>query len=110
MPAAKQPRTAPKERSSAAHDGVTITDTKERKHLAALAGALSSYGVWARVIADGSPFLRVSNPESRYATEDVHCAAGDYNHVFRASFGVDLGTTDDIPAAARRIARLVGAD
>lgn len=90
-------------------DSPKVAGSAERRHLAALAGALSSYRVWARVIEDEAPFLRVSNPASVYATEDIRCERRAHNHVFLASFGVGLGTTDDIPGAAARVARLVGA-
>lgn len=84
------------------------TSSPERRHLASLAGALSSHQVWARVIEEDTPILRVSNPDSIYATEDVLCEKDGTTHAFRASFGVDLGTTEDIPATADRIARLLG--
>lgn len=80
----------------------------ERGHLAELAAALSPYGVWARVLEDGSPRLRVSNPNSRYAVEDIDCERHAYRHVFTASFGVRLGTSDDLGATAHRVAWLVG--
>jgi hypothetical protein len=87
----------------------TLNGSKERKCLAALAGALSGYAVWARVVEDGPPFLRVSNPESVYAIEDIHCAPGRHRHIYRTSFGVDLGTSDDVTTAASRVAKLMGA-
>lgn len=79
-----------------------------RRHLARLAEEVALYGLWARVFARGSPFLRVSNPRSVYATEDVHCAWEEERCFFRTSFGVDLGEPGDAPAAAHRIARLLG--
>ncbi|WP_236543574.1 hypothetical protein [Spiractinospora alimapuensis] len=87
---------------------VGAANTPERRHLASLAGALTSHQVWARVIEEDTPVLRVSNPDSIYATEDVLCERNGSGHAFRASFGVDLGTTEDIPATADRIARLLG--
>lgn len=91
--------------------GKTPTDaisSPERRHLASLAGALTSHQIWARVIEEDTPFLRVSNPDSIYATEDIHCAKDGNTHSFRASFGVDFGTTADVPETASRIARLLG--
>ncbi|GAB3208696.1 hypothetical protein GCM10027294_20210 [Marinactinospora endophytica] len=88
---------------------VTPTGPAERHQLAELASALSGYGVWARVIESGVPFLRVSNPRSFYAVEDVVCERHADSFTFRTSFGVVLGDSRELPRAAVRTAWLVGA-
>lgn len=80
----------------------------ERLHLAALAAALAPYEVWARVLDDHAPMLRVSNPESWYAIEDITCVGQQHSYVFCTSFGVHIGNTGDLAGSARRIAWLVG--
>ncbi|GAA1757309.1 MULTISPECIES: hypothetical protein [Streptomonospora] len=80
-----------------------------RAELSRLATAVTRYGVWARVIDDGSPYLRVSNPESEAAVEDVFCEARAHDHAFIASFGVYLGNSDSIDLTAGKVAWLVGA-
>ncbi len=80
--------------------------------LATLATALQPYGVRYRYVEDEgrAPSLRVGNPESRFAVEDIHYAprrAG--GHSFLSSYGVRMGTSDDISDAAERVAWLVGA-
>ncbi|RCV55907.1 hypothetical protein [Marinitenerispora sediminis] len=86
-----------------------LARSAERRHLSELAAALTPYGVWARVIEDGAPFLRVSNPTSSCATEDVSCERRDQHYAFVTTFCLQLGTSDDVPRAARRTAWLVGA-
>ncbi|MDS1272215.1 hypothetical protein RIF23_18150 [Lipingzhangella sp. LS1_29] len=80
----------------------------ERRHLTELAAALAPYGVWSRVLADGTVLLRVSNPASQYAVEDIACARQPYQTEFHTTFGVRIGDTDDVPAAAHNVAWLVG--
>ncbi|GLU49708.1 hypothetical protein [Nocardiopsis ansamitocini] len=86
-----------------------LTRSTERTYLAKLASELAPYGVWARVVEDGVPFLRVSNPKSEYAIEDVSCERRSYDYAFLTTFGVCLGSSDSLPLAARRTAWLVGA-
>lgn len=86
-----------------------VPRSAERRYLSELAAALASYGVWARIIEDGTPFLRVSNPDSEYAVEDVICERREHHYAFLASFGVKLGGSDSISMAARQTAWLVGA-
>ncbi|MFD0776804.1 hypothetical protein ACFQZ2_22960 [Streptomonospora algeriensis] len=80
-----------------------------RAQLSRLATAVTRYGVWARVIDDGAPYLRVSNPESESAVEDVFCEARAHDHAFIASFGVHLGSSDSLDLTAHKVAWLVGA-
>ncbi|MBV2362127.1 hypothetical protein ACFPZ0_18875 [Streptomonospora nanhaiensis] len=87
----------------------TLPRSAERGHLSRLATALTRYGVWARVIDDAAPYLRVSNPESDYAVEDVLCERRAHDHAFLASFGVYLGSSDSLDLTARKVAWLVGA-
>lgn len=86
-----------------------VPRSAERRHLSELAAALASYGVWARIIEEEAPYLRVSNPDSEYAVEDVSCERRDHHYAFLASFGVKLGGSDSISMAARQTAWLVGA-
>jgi hypothetical protein len=109
MPTSNRRSTATRSAADNSAGAAALNGSKERKCLAALAGALSGYAVWARVVEDGPPFLRVSNPESIYAIEDIHCVAEQHRHTYRTSFGVDLGTSDDVTTSAARVARLVGA-
>ncbi|MDA8371299.1 MAG: hypothetical protein M0026_15735 [Nocardiopsaceae bacterium] len=87
----------------------TVPHSVERRQLSELASALTRYGVWARIIDDGPPFLRVSNPESEYAVEDVVCERRSHVHAFLASFGIYLGSSDSIDLTAKKVAWLVGA-
>nr|WP_184638928.1 hypothetical protein [Streptomonospora salina] len=80
-----------------------------RAQLSQLATAVTRYGVWARVIDDAAPYLRVSNPGSESAVEDVFCESRTRDHAFIASFGVHLGSSDSIDLTARNVAWLVGA-
>ncbi|RNL81669.1 hypothetical protein [Halostreptopolyspora alba] len=77
--------------------------------LAALATALEPYGLRYRFVEDEVPYLRVGNPESRYAVEDIHCEIRERGFEFLSSYDVPMGTSDDIEDAAGRIAWLVGA-
>ncbi|TDQ51988.1 hypothetical protein [Actinorugispora endophytica] len=87
---------------------VVLTRSNERQHLARLASALAPYGIWARVIEDGVPFLRASNPASEFATEDIACERSAYGYAFVTSFGLRVGGSDHPPRSARRIALLLG--
>ncbi|WP_017538470.1 MULTISPECIES: hypothetical protein [Nocardiopsis] len=84
-------------------------ETAESEQLSRLAEALAKYGVGTRVIRREPPVLRVSNPDSEYAVEDVGCERREHGHAFLASFGVHLGTSESIPLTARKVAWLVGA-
>ncbi|PRY01555.1 hypothetical protein [Allonocardiopsis opalescens] len=86
-----------------------VTSTA-RRHLADLATAMTPYGLWARVIDDAQPFLRVSNPASKYAEEDVVCVRRSHGYSFATTFDLDLGPTHDIDSAAWRLAWLLGAE
>ncbi|GAA3759535.1 hypothetical protein HDA32_004714 [Spinactinospora alkalitolerans] len=79
------------------------------RHLCELAAALTPYGVWARVVEDGVPFLRVSNPKSDYAVEEIRCEGRSHEHAFVTSFGLYVGGSGSPEPAARRIALLLGA-
>jgi hypothetical protein len=81
----------------------------EHRELSRLADALTDYGVWARIIDDDPPVLRVSNPQSDYAVEDVSCERRAHDHAFLASFGVYLGSSGSLALTARKVAWLVGA-
>ncbi|WP_344102242.1 hypothetical protein [Nocardiopsis rhodophaea] len=85
-----------------------VPRSTERLHLSRLAAALTGYGVWARIIEDSAPFLRVSNPDSHCAIEDVACERRTRDHVFIASSGVYMGNSDSITLTAKKIAWLVG--
>lgn len=87
----------------------SVTRSAERSHLAKLAAGLSRYDVWARIVDDGPPFLRVSNPASESAVEDVLCERRAHDYAFLASFGVHLGSSESIDLTAKKIAWLVGA-
>ncbi|MUL39986.1 hypothetical protein FZ103_02135 [Streptomonospora sp. PA3] len=87
-----------------------MTHSAGRAQLSELATAVTRYGVWARVIDDAAPpYLRVSNPESAYAVEDVFCEPRTHDHAFIASFGVHLGSSHSLELTARKVAWLVGA-
>ncbi|MFC7327579.1 hypothetical protein [Marinactinospora rubrisoli] len=86
-----------------------LAHSAERRHLSELAAALTPYGVWARVIEDGVPFLRVSNPTSSCATEDVTCERREHDYAFFTTFRVQLGTSETIALTAYRTAWLIGA-
>lgn len=84
----------------------------ERRQLGLLAEALMKYGVTTEVVGaagEEAPVLRVGNPESEYAVEDIGCERREHGHAFLASFGVHLGSSESIPMAAKKVAWLVGA-
>ncbi|MEY9215382.1 hypothetical protein NI17_015170 [Thermobifida halotolerans] len=87
---------------------MVLARSSQRRHLARLAEALAPHGIWARVFEDGRPFLRVSNPESEFAVEDVTCERRENGHVFVTSFGMYLGDCDDLDRSVERTARLLG--
>lgn len=89
-----------------------LTQSLQRKRLARLAEAVSSHGIWARVIDDGRPFLRVSNPQSEFAVEDITCERRGQGYVFVTSFGMYLGDCDDhsLRPSVERTARLLGVE
>ncbi len=87
----------------------TRVPSEGREHLGKLAAELSRYGLRADVIDDTSPYLRVSNPQSSYAVEDVLCERREYDYAFLASFGVHLGSSGSLGVTARKVAWLVGA-
>lgn len=87
-----------------------LTQSLQRRRLARLAEAVAPHGIWARVIEDGTPFLRVSNPRSEFAVEDVFCERREDGHVFVTSFGMYLGDCDDLAQSVERTARLLGVE
>lgn len=93
-----------------ASPSMVLTRSSERQQLARLASVLASYGIWARVIEDGFPFLRASNPRSEFASEDITCQRGPDGHTFSTSFGMRVGSGDQITSSAQRIAQLLGVD
>ncbi|WP_306366223.1 hypothetical protein [Nocardiopsis sp. CC223A] len=87
----------------------TCAPSEERGHLDKLADELSRYDVRADVVDDHGPCLRVSNPASTYAVEDVICERREHDYAFIASFGVHLGSSGSLGVTAHKIAWLVGA-
>lgn len=89
-----------------------LTQSLQRKRLARLAEAVAPHGIWARVIDDGRPFLRVSNPQSEFAVEDITCERREHGYVFVTSFGMYLGDCDDLSLrpSVERTARLLGVE
>jgi hypothetical protein len=87
----------------------TCASSEEHGHLGKLAGELSRYDVRADVVDDHGPCLRVSNPASTYAVEDVICERREYDYAFIASFGVYLGSSGSLGVTAHKVAWLVGA-
>lgn len=87
-----------------------LTQSLQRRRLARLAEALAPHGIWARVIDDGLPFLRVSNPQSEFAVEDITCERREHGYVFVTSFGMYLGDCDDLDQSVERTARLLGVE
>ncbi|MBB6170169.1 hypothetical protein HNR23_000229 [Nocardiopsis mwathae] len=85
-----------------------VPRSTERIHLTRLAAELTGYGVWARIIEDTTPYLRVSHPDSARAIEDVACERRRHDHAFIASCGIYLGTSDSIKLTAKKVAWLVG--
>ncbi|WP_028648475.1 hypothetical protein [Nocardiopsis sp. CNT312] len=83
--------------------------SEERAHLEKLADELSRYDVTADVADEPSPRLRVANPRSVHAVEDVLCERREQGHAFIASFGVYLGGSASPGVAAHKVAWLVGA-
>ncbi|MDT0331317.1 hypothetical protein [Nocardiopsis lambiniae] len=83
--------------------------SEEREHLDKLADELSRYDVRADVVDEHGPCLRVSNPASTLAVEDVICERREHDYAFIASFGVHLGSSGSLGVAAHKIAWLVGA-
>jgi len=87
----------------------TQAPSEEHGHLGKLAGELSRYDVRADVVDGHSPYLRVSNPASTYAVEDVVCERREHDYAFLASFGVHLGSSGSLGVTAHKVAWLVGA-
>ncbi|GAA0989492.1 MULTISPECIES: hypothetical protein [Nocardiopsis] len=83
--------------------------SEEHGHLGKLAGELSRYSVRADVVDGRSPYLRVSNPASTCAVEDVICERREFDYAFLASFGVHLGSSGSLGVTAHKVAWLVGA-
>ncbi|WP_017596785.1 hypothetical protein [Nocardiopsis lucentensis] len=96
--------------SRRAHDQeASHVPTEEREHLEKLAAELSRYDVTTDVADDPSPRLRVGNPASAHAVEDVVCERREHGHAFLASFGVYLGSSGSLGVTAHKVAWLVGA-
>lgn len=87
----------------------TQAPSEERDHLGRLAGELSRYEVRAEVVEGSGLCLRVDNPESAHAVEDVICERREHDYAFIASFGVHLGNSGSLSLTAHKIAWLVGA-
>ncbi|MGQ4272045.1 hypothetical protein [Nocardiopsis changdeensis] len=87
----------------------TRAPSEEHRHLDKLADELSRYDVRADVVDEHGPCLRVSNPASTYAVEDVICERREHDYAFIASFGVYLGSSGSLGVTAHKIAWLVGA-
>ncbi len=87
----------------------TCATSEEHGHLGKLADELSRYAVRADVVDGQGPYLRVSNPASTYAVEDVICERREHDYAFIASFGVHLGGSGSLGVTAHKVAWLVGA-
>ncbi|WP_159940650.1 MULTISPECIES: hypothetical protein [unclassified Nocardiopsis] len=87
----------------------TRVPSEEHEHLGKLADELSRYDVRADVVEGESPCLRVSNPSSACAVEDVICERREHDYAFIASFGVHLGGSGSLGVTAHKVAWLVGA-
>lgn len=87
----------------------TQVPSEAHGHLGKLAGELSRYEVRAEVVEDPGLCLRVSNPASHHAIEDVICERREHDYAFLASFGVHLGNSGSVSLTAHKVAWLVGA-
>lgn len=87
----------------------TRVPSEGSEHLGKLAAELSRYDVRTDVVEEAPPYLRVSNPTSSYAVEDVLCERREYDYAFIASFGVYLGSSGSLGVTAHKVAWLVGA-
>lgn len=87
----------------------TPAASEESEHLGELATELSNYEVRVDVVDEHSPYLRVRNPASTYAVEDVVCERREHDYAFIASFGVYLGSSGSLGVTANKVAWLVGA-
>ncbi|MCP3014131.1 hypothetical protein NGM33_12380 [Nocardiopsis dassonvillei] len=88
----------------------TRVPSEEHEHLGKLAAELSRYDVRADVVDEqSSPCLRVRNPSSACAVEDVVCERREHDYAFIASFGVYLGSSGSLGVTAHKVAWLVGA-
>ncbi len=87
----------------------TRVPSEEREHLGKLAGELTRYEVQAEVMDEPDLCLRVRNPVSVYAVEDVICERREHDFAFIASFGVHLGNSGSVSLTAHKVAWLVGA-
>ncbi|WP_304451653.1 hypothetical protein [Nocardiopsis sp. YSL2] len=87
----------------------TRVPSEERGHLTKLAGELARYEVSTDLVDGDAPYLRVTNPESAHAVEDVLCERRELDHAFIASFGVYLGSSGSLGVTAHKVAWLVGA-
>ncbi|MGW5878808.1 hypothetical protein ACWFMI_19900 [Nocardiopsis terrae] len=87
----------------------TRVPSEEHEHLGKLAGELSRYEVRAEVVDEPALCLRVRNPSSAHAVEDVICERREHDFAFIASFGVHLGNSGSVPLTAHKVAWLVGA-
>ena len=87
----------------------TRVPSEEREHLGKLASELSRYEVRAEVVDEPGLCLRVHNPASACAVEDVVCERREHDYAFLASFGVHLGGSGSVSLTAHKVAWLVGA-
>ncbi|MBR8741286.1 hypothetical protein [Nocardiopsis sp. MG754419] len=87
----------------------THVPSEEQGHLGKLAGELSRYDVRAEVVEEPGLCLRVRNPDSVHAVEDVICERREHDYAFIASFGVHLGNSGSLSLTAHKVAWLVGA-
>ncbi|MBB6118727.1 hypothetical protein [Nocardiopsis algeriensis] len=87
----------------------THVPSEEHGHLGLLASELSRYDVRADLVEDEGPCLRVRNPASACAVEEVVCERREHDYAFLASFGVHLGSSVSLGVTAHKVAWLVGA-
>lgn len=87
----------------------TQVPSEAHEHLGRLASELSRYELRAEVVEEPGLFLRVSNPSSFHANEDVLCERREHDYAFIASFGVHLGNSGSVSLTAHKVAWLVGA-
>ncbi|NYH51676.1 hypothetical protein HNR06_001265 [Nocardiopsis arvandica] len=96
--------------SRQAKDGQSArTSSEEHEHLDKLAAELSRYDLRSDMVDGQSPYLRVRNPSSTCAVEDVICERREHDYAFIASFGVYLGSSGSLGVTAHKVAWLVGA-
>ena len=87
----------------------TRVPSEDCEHHTKLAGELTRYEVSTDLVDGDAPYLRVTNPGSVHAVEDVLCERRELDHAFIASFGVYLGSSGSLGVTAHKVAWLVGA-